>query len=263
VLTLAAERLETEAPRSSGWQSRWLRASEIAGSLIDSVMSAPPTNELLSELSAVQLLLRALPHGSRFVLGNSLPIRHVDLLATRAGLADPDTTIFIEALRGASGIDGVTSSAVGFSLSDDRPTTLLVGDISYLHDVGGLWAAQQTSAPLAIVVLNNGGGRIFEQLPISRVAKSAEMAHWTTPHELDLSHAAALYGLAHLRVTTRHGVAEALREAHSHPGTTVIEIPVVPGSAKSQAAQLVQAVSSELVRTGFLNRSAATGTTAT
>jgi 2-succinyl-5-enolpyruvyl-6-hydroxy-3-cyclohexene-1-carboxylate synthase len=162
--------------------------------------------------------------------------------------------VTIEALRGASGIDGVTSTAVGFALADERPTTLLLGDLSFIHDLGGLWAAQQVVvAPLAIVVMNNGGGRIFEQLPIARVANEDELAHFTTPHQCKLAHAAALFGLSHLCVSTANQIKEALREAHSHPGTTIIEIIIGPASGREQTSKAITAVKNELLRLGLLN----------
>jgi 2-succinyl-5-enolpyruvyl-6-hydroxy-3-cyclohexene-1-carboxylate synthase len=159
----------------------------------------------------------------------------------------------IEALRGASGIDGVTSTAVGFALADERPTTLLLGDLSFIHDLGGLWSAQQVIAPLAIVVINNGGGRIFEQLPIARVANEDELAHFTTPHQCHIAHAAALFGLPHLRVNTANQIKEALREAHSHPGATIIEVVVGPATGRDQTLRAITAVKNELLRLGLLN----------
>jgi 2-succinyl-5-enolpyruvyl-6-hydroxy-3-cyclohexene-1-carboxylate synthase len=248
-LSAVAERLEADSPRSSGWQARWLRAAAILNEVISRTLSAPASAGPLDELSAVHALLRALPDESRLVVGNSLPIRHIDLIAGKS-LA-PQLTVY--AIRGASGIDGVTSTAVGVALSSEVPTTLLIGDISFLHDIGGLWAAQETQAPLAVVVLNNGGGRIFEQLPLSKVVNSTALAAWTTPQHLELSHAAALYGLAYLRVTSCHGLVDALNEAHSHPGTTVIDVALPPSSAKTQTDQLLALMSAALEQQGLLS----------
>lgn len=248
-LTVLAERLENVPPRSSGWQARWLRAALATSTILKKRLGAESATNPVGELSAVFAVLRALPPSSRLVIGNSLPIRHVDFVA----FCDPTRQVRVEALRGASGIDGVTSTAIGFGLADDRPTTLLVGDLSFLHDVGGLWSAQSVDAALAIVVLNNGGGRIFEQLPIRRSTSEEELRHFTTPHQCDLSHASALFGLPHLRVSSVHGIADALREAHGHPGVTVIEIVVAPSSNIEQTVQAVAAVKDELVRLGLLS----------
>jgi 2-succinyl-5-enolpyruvyl-6-hydroxy-3-cyclohexene-1-carboxylate synthase len=244
------ERLENNPPRSSGWQARWQRATEATSNVLRKALGTEASHGELGELTAVFALLRAVPEGSRLVLGNSLSIRHVDFVA--GCVARSKSGITVEAIRGASGIDGVNSIAIGFALADERPTTLLLGDISFLHDVGGLWSAQQVVGPLAIVVINNGGGRIFEQLPIGACASPEELSNFTTPHQLDLSRASALYGLPHLRVTSAFGVADALREAHSHPGPTVIELAVVKDSYLTQQTQCVTAVKTELQRLGLI-----------
>jgi 2-succinyl-5-enolpyruvyl-6-hydroxy-3-cyclohexene-1-carboxylate synthase len=253
VLTLAAECLESNCPRSSGWQARWLRAAEATGYAIKKVLGAELSQAVLGELTAVFVLLRALPESSRLVIGNSLPVRHLDFIAGVDPHSGTGGSVVVEALRGVSGIDGVTSTAIGFALGDDQPTTLLLGDLSFMHDVGGLASAQQAIAPLAIVVLNNGGGRIFEQLPIGQSVNEEELSHFTTPHQLDLSHASALYGLPHLRVTSAHGITDALHEAHSHPGATIIEIVVAKSSYQTQPVQCVAAVKAELLRLGLLS----------
>lgn len=248
-LTATAERLEGNSPRSSGWQARWLRAASVLSSVIVRNLLASTSRDSLDELSAVHALLCALPDASRLVVGNSLPIRHLDFLSGK----HLTNQLAVYALRGASGIDGVTSTAIGISLTSDVPTTLLVGDISFLHDVGGLWAGQETQVPLAIVVLNNGGGRIFEQLPVSRSASTDELTAWTTPHKLDLSHAAALYGLAYVRVPSNHGLVAALSEALSHPRATVIDVTLSPNSARTETAQLLLRMSEALEQQGLLN----------
>src|SRR6185295_6494041 len=89
--------------------------------------------------------------------------------------------------RGVSGIDGLLAGAAGAASVTELPVTLLVGDVSFLHDVGGLALARHARAPLVIVVINNDGGRIFEQLPLARSGHSAALPHFTTPHGLDLS----------------------------------------------------------------------------
>jgi 2-succinyl-5-enolpyruvyl-6-hydroxy-3-cyclohexene-1-carboxylate synthase len=243
-LTVLSERLEHVSPRSSGWQARWLRAALATGTTLKKHLSAEQATNPVGELSAVFAVLRALPPSSRLVIGNSLPIRHVDFVAICSQDPVKNKPIYVEALRGASG-------------ADDRPTTLLIGDLSFLHDVGALWSAQSVDAALAIVVLNNGGGRIFEQLPIGRSTSEEELRHFTTPHQCDLSHASALFGLPHLRVSSVHGIKDALSEAHSHPGATVIEIVVAPSSSIDQTVQSVAAVKDELVRVGLLSSEAA------
>ena len=127
------------------------------------------------------------------------------------------------------------------------PTTLLLGDISFLHDAGGLAAAGDV--PLTVVVLNNGGGRIFEQLPVARAASTrAALEHWTTPHALDLSHAAALHGHRFVCALGPAALREAMAGAQAGGGCTVIEVRVDPASATDFYARLPARVEAELAR---------------
>lgn len=142
-------------------------------------------------------------------VGNGLPIRHLDLFAP-GDLA----RLSVLSQRGASGIDGNISGAAGSaSVSIGRPVIALLGDVAALHDLTGLCAAKSASSPLAIVVLNNAGGRIFEQLPIGT---HADRARFTTPHELELSNIAPMFGVRLARLAE-------LRAAQETPGLTLIE----------------------------------------
>ena len=100
--------------------------------------------------------------------------------------------------RGANGIDGTVSTAFGVAAAGG-PTVLLIGDVALAHDIGGLLAARRLGLPLVIVLLNNDGGGIFHFLPVEREGADFE-EHVATPHGLDFAHAAALYGLGHVRV---------------------------------------------------------------
>ena len=103
--------------------------------------------------------------------------------------------------RGANGIDGTVSTAFGVAAASDRPDRLLIGDVALAHDVGGLLAARRLDLPLTIVLLDNGGGGIFDFLPVAGEGDGLR-GHVATPHGLDFAHAAALYGLAYARAAT-------------------------------------------------------------
>jgi 2-succinyl-5-enolpyruvyl-6-hydroxy-3-cyclohexene-1-carboxylate synthase len=111
--------------------------------------------EPYSELSMFRDLSRELPRGARVYLGNSLPIREWDLAATR----EPRGFVY-EANRGANGIDGQLSTFLGWC-EPDRENVCIVGDLTAIYDLGAPWIAPQLDAPFRIVVVNNGGGRIF------------------------------------------------------------------------------------------------------
>ena len=110
--------------------------------------------ESQSELSMLRALSRELPDGARVYLGNSLPIREWDLVATR------DRRFEYEANRGANGIDGQLSTFFGWC-APDRHNVCIVGDLTAIYDLGAPWIVPQLDADFRIVIVNNGGGRIF------------------------------------------------------------------------------------------------------
>lgn len=180
--------------------------------------------------------------GAVLAVGNSLPIRHLDAWVRGDGAFVP-----VAAQRGASGIDGLVSGAAGLARAQTRPVALLVGDVSFLHDVGGLAAARHARAPLVVVVLHNGGGRIFEQLPLgAREDLRGAMPHFVTPHGAHLVHAAHLYGHQHVRVENVDALRGALRQALEGTGCTVVEAMVPPHGAMTERERVRAALASAL-----------------
>ena len=209
-------RVVVETPWLLDWQPMDSRAQQSLESWIAS-------NGTMGELQAVRTVLETCARGTRVVLGNSLPVREADLVLPAA-----DRGLYSFAIRGANGIDGVLSAAVGAALSDVGPTLLLLGDVSFLHDIGSLHAARRVKSPLVIVVLDNCGGRIFEQLPIFEAASANDLAYWTTPHELGLEAAGTLYGIQTVLpadlAELRFGVCDALKR----PCATLLIVKVDP-----------------------------------
>lgn len=212
----------------------WRRAQAVARSVIDQHLG-----EDFGEAAAVASVSELLPDGSTLVLGNSLPPRLIDryCAAGRRGLR-------VCSQRGASGIEGAIASALGSASVAGVATTLLVGDISFLHDIGSLWAAQPERTlsdafahPVVIVVLNNGGGRIFEQLPIARQA-GVDMRWWTTPHRLELGALAAAYAVPHVQALERAELHAALRAAYARAGVSLIEVMLDPESVLTSARRV-------------------------
>jgi 2-succinyl-5-enolpyruvyl-6-hydroxy-3-cyclohexene-1-carboxylate synthase len=121
-----------------------------------------------------------------------------------------------------------------------------VGDVSFLHDLTGLAAARFAERPFVVVVAQNRGGRIFEQLPLATdpAGRGAVLDHWTTPHDHDLAGAAALYHLPFERATTPGELEEALRRGLERPGATVIEAVVPPHGAAEESRRVRQRVES-------------------
>ena len=159
-----------------------------------------------------------LPSGSHVFAGNSMPVRDIDEFFTA-----PERQIKLLGSRGASGIDGVVSTALGVSARAEGPTVLVIGDISFYHDMNGLLAARRHGLNATIVLVNNDGGGIFSFLPQHDQSEDFE-ALFGTPHGLDFSHVGPLYGVDFQRVETRQQYRDALRASFEAPGVQVIEV---------------------------------------
>ena len=160
-----------------------------------------------------------LPMGSTLVVGSSMPVRDLDtFMVPRPGLR-------VLANRGASGIDGVVSTAFGVAASGE-PTTALIGDLTFLHDVGGfLWNARR-AAPVTFVVVNNDGGGIFPLLGQRDLPVGELEGLFVTPHGLDLARVAEAGGALHLRVDRADALNGALDRARESGSTAVVEVVV-------------------------------------
>ncbi|WP_426226208.1 2-succinyl-5-enolpyruvyl-6-hydroxy-3-cyclohexene-1-carboxylic-acid synthase [Pseudarthrobacter sp. DSP2-3-2b1] len=191
----------------SAWLDTWLLAGSAAQHALDGVLAAevaatgPAVGSLVWKHTAGQLML-----------GSSNGIRDVDLAGLPA--AAPAATVY--ANRGLAGIDGTISTATGIALGGQQETTLLLGDVTFLHDAGGLLLGSGEDQPqLRMVVLNDSGGAIFDLLEHGAVRESGRYADaverlFGTPHTVDIAALAAAYGVGHCSVSTTAGLAEAL-----------------------------------------------------
>src|SRR4051794_13782847 len=149
--------------------------------------ATPPDFEPRAWLAAVE----AAPDDALIWVASSMPIRDVETFVPPS--AKP---IRFLSNRGANGIDGTASSALGAAIGTNRPVTLLTGELALLHDLGGLLAARRAGVELSIVCANNGGGGIFDFLPVAGAADPGlYREHVLTPSGLDLEAVAALAGL--------------------------------------------------------------------
>jgi 2-succinyl-5-enolpyruvyl-6-hydroxy-3-cyclohexene-1-carboxylate synthase len=172
----------------------------------------------------------ALPEGALVWLGYSMPVRDVE-----AFLPSSAKPLRFLAGRGANGIDGVVSSAAGAALGSGRRTFVVLGDVTLLHDVGGLPAARRAGAELTVLCLDNGGGGIFDFLPVAGQADAdAYERHIATPHGTDLAAVAALAGLEHRAV----GAAAELGDALARPG--LVEVRTDRGANVAQHAAVIE-----------------------
>lgn len=144
-------------------------------------------NEIISksdfpnECRIIEELVNLLPEKSQLMISNSMPIRDFDYFA-------PVTKKIINIFnnRGASGIDGITATALGLAVLEKRSTVLLTGDSAFYYDLNALLAARKYKIPLIIILINNNGGGIFEVLPVSKYGKIYK-EYFVAPHDLDFS----------------------------------------------------------------------------
>jgi len=196
----------------------------------------------LAEGAAVAALAKGLHQGAQWVIGNSLPIRDVDAYVAQAA----DVAVLSQ--RGANGIDGLVSGAVGSALATQRPTLLLLGDVSLCHDLGGLALTHLVHTPLVLAVLDNAGGRIFDQLPVRGLySGDSKLAHfWRTPPPCEFVHAAALFGLRYASPTSAVEISSATRIALHTNAATLMHLRVGPDSARGVRERVLARLSGVL-----------------
>ena len=144
----------------------------------------------LSEPSLAHRLFARMPADSTLVVSSSMPVR--DLEAFAMPRHDPPRVV---ANRGANGIDGVVSTALGVALASSGPTVALVGDLAFLHDVSALVRSEGMSAPLTVVVADNDGGGIFSFLDQAEALDAGSFdLLFGTPQLADVASVAAGFG---------------------------------------------------------------------
>lgn len=231
-----AASLPQRAP--SPWTEDFLRADARAWTVVDASLA----DDALHEGALAASLVARLSDGDALIVGNSMPVRDLDLFA-RGGPA-----LAVHHQRGASGIDGTLAGAAGVRAATprERAVAALLGDITMVHDLGGLNAARGAQGPLVMVVVQNDGGRIFAQLPLGHRAQGdgplarAFTEHFLTPQGVRFEGAAAMFGVAYRRVDTRADYESALTEALARQGPTLIEAVVPPEDATRRRLDLAQ-----------------------
>jgi 2-succinyl-5-enolpyruvyl-6-hydroxy-3-cyclohexene-1-carboxylate synthase len=183
------------AARDPGWLSSWRAADQ----LVPLALAESPDG---FEPKLIAALESELPDPALLWVSSSMPIRDVEAYFPTSG-----KRVRVLANRGANGIDGVVSSALGAAIATGLPTWLLIGEIALQHDVGGVLAARRAGARLEIVCIDNGGGAIFDFLPVAEHADPAAYEeHIATPTTTDLE--ALAPGVRVLRTERATNVAE-------------------------------------------------------
>jgi 2-succinyl-5-enolpyruvyl-6-hydroxy-3-cyclohexene-1-carboxylate synthase len=186
------------------WLDLWDTAESSAQKSINAALADEPG---LSEPGVARALYGLLPEASNLVVSSSMPIRDVEWFAA------PRTGLRVHANRGANGIDGVVSTAVGIALATRQPTTLLIGDIALLHDVNGLIGLVSREIDLRIVVIDNNGGGIFSFLPQAQTLELTKFEKiFGTPHGVNLKMVAQAHQINTHEVANMSDFAEVLSQ---------------------------------------------------
>lgn len=174
-----------------------------------------------NEIGAARVISRLIPENHGLFLANSMPVREMDMYAVPTG-----KLITIGGNRGASGIDGTVATACGFTQALNSTTTLLIGDLAFLHDLNSLALVKTLKKPLIIVVFNNDGGGIFSFLPIADSPGAADIfdRYFGTPHGLEFSGAAGMFGLDYAAPKTIKEFEEIYQKALESEKSLIIEI---------------------------------------
>jgi len=216
-----AAALDIEPPRSApDWLSRWEEAERAAQKAIDGVLGDADLNEPL----CARRMFGSVPASTRLVVSSSMPVR--DLEAFAPARLDPPAVL---ANRGANGIDGVCSTALGAAAAGEGPVVALVGDLAFLHDLTALVSSAGTrwADPCTIMVVDNGGGGIFEFLPHADALGPEEFERlFATPQESGVLGAAAGLGVETAEVRTVAELEGVLRAPAGHEGVTVVRAAV-------------------------------------
>lgn len=198
------------APRE--WTAVWARVEAAAQAVLAGVV-----NEPAFEGAFTRVVTETLTSGQALFVASSMPVRDLEYLAPVR--ADGPRVL---ANRGANGIDGTLSTALGVA-HGGVPTVLLTGDLALLHDTNGFLVAAKLKGSLTVVVINNNGGGIFGHLPVAKFNPPFE-EYWATPQAVEFSKLCAAYGIAHAFVATPAELRERLRAQVGEPGVRVIEV---------------------------------------
>jgi 2-succinyl-5-enolpyruvyl-6-hydroxy-3-cyclohexene-1-carboxylate synthase len=200
---------------STAWFSNFIDAEIISNNLKKNIIEK---SSFPNECRLVTEIINNVPENCRIMLSNSMPIRDFDYFAQ-----NNNKNIVVFNNRGASGIDGITSTALGIAEASKKASLLITGDLAFYYDMNGLLAAMRYKIPLVVVLINNNGGGIFEILPISEYGNVFKK-YFVSPHSLDFSTFIKGYGGHYIKVKSWKHFNFALKEAFGLKNFTVLEL---------------------------------------
>ncbi|MEX0944308.1 MAG: 2-succinyl-5-enolpyruvyl-6-hydroxy-3-cyclohexene-1-carboxylic-acid synthase [Balneolaceae bacterium] len=177
------------------WLEKWLSIEKNAA---EHLLSCLMNTKSFTDGHIFSYLSKSLSNDWNVMLSNSFPVRDMALFGKSSGRQ------FVN--RGAAGIDGIMSTAIGIHLTSNEPSCCIVGDLAFLHDSNALYSLKSTSSPFLIVVINNGGGTIFRMLPVyhsatSKIPRELYQAYFETPQQVSVNKLAEASGIDYLSIS--------------------------------------------------------------
>ncbi len=191
------------------------KAQEIRKDMLD-------CTESFFEGKILRVVLDAVPDGAQVMISNSMPIRDLDYFVSSL-----EKNIHIHTNRGASGIDGINSTALGIAVTTASPVYLITGDLAFYHDLNGLIASRKYNIPLQVILINNNGGGIFELLPIADY-RDIFNEYFLTPHDINFENFVSGYGGSFHTIQSWDDLSEKLKKNSNDTILNVYEIKTDP-----------------------------------
>lgn len=201
---------------AESWVEEWIKHDEKSSSILTDKLGS---QDNLTDGYLFNHLSNQLSDDWNVMLSNSLPAR--DMLT----FGQSHKHQFVN--RGAAGIDGILSTALGLHFSSDRPTCCFIGDLAFLHDSNALYTLQLVKErPFVAIVINNQGGNIFQMLPIHRkeeraVPEEIYQTYFQTPQKTDISHLAKASGINYQKIESVDALIEL--DLNSVNGSLILE----------------------------------------
>lgn len=225
----------TETRESTEFMDKWQEINE----LTKANMALIKDSQMLSEGRLFYQLAEMLPEEATLFVGNSMPIRDLDSF-----FLNNHKSIKVMANRGANGIDGTVSTALGAALYS-QPLYLVLGDLTFFHDLNGMIAAKLYSLDIRIIVVNNNGGGIFSFLPQSQHPKNFELL-FGTPLNLEFEHAVSMFSGNYTKVKDWEHLRELMNKSNEVKGLNVYEVVTNRDSNLTQHREFWRVVSQEI-----------------
>jgi 2-succinyl-5-enolpyruvyl-6-hydroxy-3-cyclohexene-1-carboxylate synthase len=225
----------TEPKESTEFLEKWREMNE----LTKANMAVIKDSQMLSEGRLFYQIAEMLPEEATLFVGNSMPIRDLDSF-----FLNNHKSIKVMANRGANGIDGTVSTALGSALYS-QPLYLVLGDLTFFHDLNGMIAAKLYGIDIRIIVVNNNGGGIFSFLPQSQSPKNFELL-FGTPLNLEFEHAVTMFNGNYTKVTDWDHFRELMKQSSDVKGLNVYEVITNRDSNLAQHRDFWRIVSQEI-----------------